>query len=423
MDYFDTNLMLSDEDLALKASVHKFAETVMRPAAKELDEKGPLEAVAEDSSLWIFLRKAFELGYHAAGFPEAVGGLGLTPLQWHIVMEEMGWGSFGLSIQLGAISMVPLAALLSNNPALIEEFVIPYCRCVDGSIRGCWAATDPDHGSDGLGFGEPFHSSPESRSSCRAVRDGDHWVISGQKSAWISGGPVATHCLLYCQTDPSRGFAGSGCAIVPLNLSGCSRGKPLAKLGMKDLAQTELYFDDVRIPARYMILDNPEAYQFMSDQYLACANIGVACYATGLARAAFEEAFGYCNERIQGGRLLRDQYSMKQRIFAMFGRVEACRALTRNTVAMNMSIFPAFTEYAIAAKTAATEMAFQNAHEAIQILGANGLTKEYLPEKLFRDARTSLIADGNTEVLQRYGGQRIFDTYPRNRSTIARIGG
>ena len=162
-------------------------------------------------------------------------------------------------------------------------------------------------------------------------------------------------------------------------------------LGMRELNQCELYFDDVRIPAHYMFLDNADYYPAFGKQILAGFNMTVACYATGMARAAFEEAFSYCQQRVQGGKLLKEHYSIKQKIFEMFSRVEACRALSRNAALLNSSIVPAFPEYSIAAKTMATEMAFQNAHDAISIFGANGLTKEYLPEKLFRDARANLI--------------------------------
>jgi acyl-CoA dehydrogenase len=421
MDYLDTNLNLADEDLAIREAAHKFAKEVMRPAAKKLERLTPEEVIADDSPLWPFLKTAYELGYHKILFPEEVGGMGLTPLQQAIVMEEMGWGSNGLCIQLGAAGAHALGGLMSMNPALLEEFTIPFCNCTDGSIRGCWAVTEPDHGSDTLGFGEPFFESSQMRASCQAKRDGNEWVINGQKSAWVSGAPVATHCLLHSQIDPTRGFAGIGAAIVPLDLPGCSKGKPHEMLGMKELNQCELYFDDVRIPAHYMFLDNADYSPAFGNQILAGFNMTVACYATGIARAAFEEAFSYCQQRVQGGQLLKEHYSIKQKIFEMFSRVEACRALSRNAALLNSSIFPAFPEYSIAAKTMATEMAFQNAHDAITLFGANGLTKEYLPEKLFRDARANLICDGTTETLRKVGGYTLFETYPRPRGSIMRM--
>jgi alkylation response protein AidB-like acyl-CoA dehydrogenase len=106
----------------------------------------------------------------------------------------------------------------------------------------------------------------------------------------------------------------------------------------------------------------------------------------------------------------------------MFSRVETCRAISRRVVQLNGNIFPGFCEYSIAAKTMATEMAFQNADDAISIFGASGLSREYLPEKLFRDARENLIADGTTETLRKVGGHFVFETFPRPRSSMQRMG-
>ena len=416
MDYLDLDLNLTAEDLTVKEVTHQFAEKVMRPISKELDAMEAEQIIAESSPLYSFLEKAYALDLHIGDFPEQFGGPGLSPLQIQIADEELGWGSFGLCILLGAAGMHARAALMSGNPELIEEFVVPFCNCRDGSIRGCWAVNDPDHGSDNLGFGEEFFT--KVRSTTRARRDGDHWIVNGQKAAWISGAATATHAITWVEIDPSRGLAGQGAAIVPLDFPGCSKGKALNKIGMRELNQTELYFDDVKIPKRYMVIDNPDKYEMLGTQFLVAANMMMGIEATGLARAAFEEAFNYCKERVQGGRPLIEHYSMKQRIFAMFARVETCRAIARRVCSMNMRLFPGCTEYAMVAKTTATELAFQNAHEAVQIFGGNGLTKEYLVEKLFRDARSALIADGNTEVLQRYGGQLLMESYPRTRNSM-----
>jgi alkylation response protein AidB-like acyl-CoA dehydrogenase len=133
----------------------------------------------------------------------------------------------------------------------------------------------------------------------------------------------------------------------------------------------------------------------------------------GLARAAFEEALDYTKQRVQGGKALIEHYSMKQRLFTLFARVETGRAISRAAMNLNLNISPPHVEYSLVAKTQCTEMAFQNAHEAIQIFGGNGLTREYLVEKLFRDARATLIEDGNNETLTRHGGHILGETYPR----------
>jgi acyl-CoA dehydrogenase len=412
MDYFDINLSLSEDDKALQKAAQAFAQEVMRPAGKKLDLMSAEDVVASGSPLWPFLKQAYELGYHKILLPEYYGGLGLSPLQANLVLEEMGWGSFGLSILLGVACFPAYCACMTNDEELIDTFVRPYCECTDGSIRGCWAITEPDHGSDNIAVGEEYFSSKKMRGNVQAVLDGNEWVISGQKSAWVSGGTIATHAMLHLQIDPSQGFAGNGICLLPLDRKGVSRGKPLEKLGQRDLNQGEIYFDEVRVPKGWMIAE-PEYYVPLLDIILASANLIMSALSNGLARAALEESLAYTKQRVQGGKALFEHYSMKQRLFHLFSRVETGRAISRAAMNLNLNISPPHVEYSLVAKTQCTEMAFQNAHEALQIFGGNGLTREYTVEKLFRDARATLIEDGNNETLARHGGHILGETYPR----------
>ncbi|NOY68938.1 MAG: acyl-CoA/acyl-ACP dehydrogenase [Deltaproteobacteria bacterium] len=412
MKYFDINQNLSEDDIALRDAARQFAESEMRPVAKQLDLMSAEEAIAEDSPLWPFLKKAYSLGYHKILLPEYYGGLGLSPLQTNLVFEELGWGSFGLSIVLTVVSFPFYSICMTNDEELINKFVIPFCECTDGSIRGCWAITEPEHGSDILAIGEDYFDSDKMKGGVRARLDGDEWVLNGQKSSWVSCGTISTHAMLHLQVDPSKGMAGYGICIVPLDLDGVSKGKPLEKIGQRDLNQGEIFFDDVRIPGEYMFVD-PDFYVPMLDIILAAANLCMSNWSVGLARAAFDEAFNYSKERIQGGRPIIEHYTTKQRLFDMFARVETGRAISRAAMNLNLQISPPHVEYSLVAKTQCTEMAFKNAHEAIQLLGGNGLTKEYRTEKLFRDARATLIEDGNNETLARHGGHILMEEYPR----------
>lgn len=416
MDYFDISLQLSDEDHELRNAARKFAEEVMRPIAKKLDLMSPEEVVAPASPMWTFLRKAYELGYHKTLLPEVYGGLGLTPMQIHLVNEELAWGSYGLSVLLGVCSFPFFAACLTGDDALIEEFVTPFCACTDASMRGCWAITEPEHGSDYLAY-EGFFRDSEIRGNVQARLEGDEWVISGQKAAWVSGGSIATHALLFCQIDPSQGMAGGGICVCPLEGDGVSRGKPLGKMGQRDLNQGEIYLDGVRIPKHYMFCE-PDFYPEMLEMILASANAAMGIFATGCARASFEEALRYAKERVQGGVPIVQHRSMRQRLFDMFAKVETCRALSRAVVNLNFNVSPPLPEYSLVAKTRCTQMCFEVADEAIQILGGNGLTQEYLTEKLFRDARAALIEDGANEALAAAGGHIVAQTYPRNPAEI-----
>jgi len=390
MDYLDMNLDLSQEDIALREAAHKFAAEVMRPIARQIDLMSATEAVAADSPFWTFLKKAYELGYHKALYPEAVGGLGLTPLQTHLA-------NF---------------ACMTGDGELIERFGKPFFDCTDGSCFGCWAVTEPDHGSDVLGLDEPFYYSPKIQGSIKAVPEGNEWVINGQTSAWVTGAPVASHVFLHLQADLSKGLEGFGICIVPLDLKGVAKGKPIEKIGQRDLCQGEIFFDDVRVPKKWMVVGS-DRYVQTWPVILCLTNLGMGTWATGLARAAFEEALTYSKERVQGGKPIIEHYTTKQRLFETFSRVETCRALSRAVAIMNLTRQNPVLEYSLVSKTRCTQLCLDNAHAAVQILGGNGLSKEYYTEKLFRDARATLIMDGLNEISARSGGWLVSQHYPR----------
>ena len=418
MPYFDMNLNLSWEDQQLKETAHEFARDVMRPIAKELDQMNHLEAVKPGSPFWDFMRQAYELGFHSASLPEAVGGGGLTPLQTHILHEELAWGSHGLATALGVAGWPFLTLSMLGNQELIDKYVTPFINCTDGTIAGCWGGTEPNHGCDIVASDQEFFTKPGVRADCTATLDGDEYIINGSKCAWVTIAPIATHVQLHCQLDQDKGMSGQGCFFFELDLPGFSRGLALDKLGMRDLSQGELFFDNVRVPKSALLFEDFGA-PFL-EQALTKGNMTMATWATGLARAAFDESLAYAKERVQGGKPIIEHDTMKITLHKMFSRVEACRSLSRNVMALNGSVYPGYPEYSFASKTICTEMALENASDAIQVHGGYGLTKEYNTEKWFRDARENTIADGMNEMLNRKGGKHLAETYPRVRITEAK---
>ena len=419
MPYFDINMNLSWEDQQLKETAHEFARDVMRPIAKELDLMTAAEMIAKSSPLWDFMRQAYSMGFHAAGLPEEVGGQGLTPLQLHILHEELAWGSHGLATTIGVAGWPFLTLAMSGNQALIEKYVVPFVNCTDGSVAGCWGVTEPNHGCDYIANDTEYFTKPNVRTDCTAVLDGDEYVINGTKCAWVSNAPIATHVQLHLQIDQSKGMAGQGCFWLPLDLPGISKGAPLEKLGLRDLCQGELFFDNVRVPKEELLMDTEQCLPFVN-QALSKGNMTMAVWATGLARAAFDESLAYAKERVQGGKPIIEHESTKIRLHEMFSRVETCRALSRAVLNMNASIYPGHPEYSFTSKTVCTKLALENASDAIQMFGGYGLTREYNTEKWFRDARANLIADGVNEVLNRRGGDLLNQTYPRMRGAEAK---
>ena len=186
-----------------------------------------------------------------------------------------------------------------------------------------------------------------------------------------------------------------------------ARGKPVDKMGQRALNQGALSFEDVRVPDRHMLTD-PSLYEFVLDRALALASGVTAAIATGVARAAYEAALEHAQTRTQGGKPLAEHELVQKRLFEMFTRIEASRALSRAVLAYDHAVVPPSTEHAIAAKTFCTETALEVASGAVQLLGGSGLTRERPVEKLFRDARASLIACGSNDVLALVAARRIL---------------
>ena len=357
-------------------------------------------ATASSRLLWTVFDRYRELGLDLFDDEET----GLSPAEKAraraMISEEMGWGDSGLAISLGVSNFHKMFARLSGRPALVERFCAP-----DGRDIGCWAVTEPDHGSDTLAVSESSFNDPKLRANCIARKDGKHWIIKGQKAAWVSNGTIATVAALFCTVDPSHGFEGGAICLVPLGLPGVSRGKPLDKLGQRALNQGEIFFDDVRIPEEYAVFGAP-AYKMALEMVLALANASMGTIFVGVGRAAVEHAIAYSKERVQGGRPIFEHQSVKARLFKMFSQVEAARALARRVYVYN-STHPPLVQYSIASKTFCTNTAFEAASGALQIYGGNGLSREYPIEKLVRDARASMIEDGCNELLSLVGAARL----------------
>jgi alkylation response protein AidB-like acyl-CoA dehydrogenase len=393
---------LSETASMILESLQRYAQTVMRPIGTELDRMSPEAVAAADSPYWEARRKFVELGFGVEallGFePEERGKM------MCLLFETLGWGDSGLAISFGAGMLPQYMSAVLGREDLFSQYP-------DGML-GCWGITEPDHGSDTLDPNRGiFHPQGRyGRPNCSARLDGDEVVINGQKSAWVSNGTIAQVCVLYCATDtgssldPQRGCV----VIVPMDAKGVSRGKPLDKLGQRALNQGEVYFDNVRVP-RSHLLAGPDEFQAAVKIIHTAANGLMGATFTGVARAAFELALDYAHERKQGGVPIIRHQSVAQRLFHMFRKVEASRALTNRVVHYNFISPEPALHAAMTAKVTGTQTAFEVSSEALQIFGGNGLTREYPVEKLLRDARASLIEDGCNEILAIKGGYALMD--------------
>lgn len=394
---------LSETEQAFQATAHAFARDVMRPVGQKLDRLTPAEIIDRNSIYFTEFRpRLLELGLN----PVTLGALEPAEVArvLPLVMEEFGWGDAGLSVTIGACQLPPLLALMFGKDYLLERYPV--------DLIGCWAITEPDHGSDALDPSKQiFHPQGNyGRPNCVAKIDGDKVVINGQKSAWVSNGPIADVCVLYAAADrgngpdPEKGVV----MIVPMNAPGISRGKSIDKLGQRPLPQGEIYFDNVMLPIDHIVA-GPEEFQRAVYAIHCEANGQMGAIFTGTARAAFEIAWEYAHTRKQGGVPIYRHQSVAYRLFHMYRKVEASRALVRRVALHNFTQPMPSLQSAMAAKVTATQTSFEVASDALQLLGGNGNTREYPIEKILRDARASMIEDGCNEILSIKGGYQMID--------------
>jgi len=315
MAYPEIDLNLTDEQKALRDLVKKFGAEVMRPAGIKLDKLGdPADVIAPGSILWDVFKQYRELDLHAMGFSKRIGG----------TAEDMDPMMGILAISLGVASMPFTACQYFPVPEL-QDLARQYVQDKDCKLIGCWGITEPDHGGDWSLGGDK----PECGPSLRGVMKGDEYIINGQKSAWVSNGTIATHSLLHVGLDPSRGMQGQGIAICPLDLPGITRGKPLNKIGQRPLNQGEIFFDDVHLPKKYMIMTPRPASEIAGGSGLfSGGGIPMGSMAVmfgGLARAALDEAINI-KENLLSEPVGEGQVNLHYGVFYIIDRMDPLHA-------------------------------------------------------------------------------------------------
>ena len=392
---------LTEEEEAVQATVHRFAKDVMRPLGRELDRMSAEEVIAPGSPFYSIFSEFAKLGLDPALLSELPPEIAVR--MEALIGEELGWGDAGLAVSLGVAGMPMTVAASAGNQELVQ-----ICQ---GRI-GCWMVTQPDRGSDNQIFDmerEWPQGQPANLGALTAKVIGDEIVLNGQSSAWVSNGAVAQVALAHVNADYGDGFIGKDglpnglSVIIPLDVKGISRGKPLDKIGQRSLPQGETYFDNVRLPRRFAIAEKDSYYGVGSSAW-SHAGTFMGLKFTGVARAAFEMAIQYCHERRQGGRLLIDQPITRLRIGEMLRRVETCRAVARRALEYSRLSPRTHPYYTASAKVTVTEEATLVVEEAFRLFGGSGTSREYPIEKLVRDAKSALIEDGENRILtMRFG--------------------
>jgi alkylation response protein AidB-like acyl-CoA dehydrogenase len=214
----------------------------------------------------------------------------------------------------------------------------------------------------------------------------------------VSNGWLADSFLLMVNVDGEQGMEGTATFAMPGNLTGISRGKPLDKLGLRALNQSEVFFDNVHVAPEFLMLPGGPAYKALVESIVTFGNTAVGTLAVGVARAAYEEALAHAKQRVQGGKIIFEHQIVKLKLFDAYRHIEAARALLWKS-AWLISIGQPHLPTAMAARTLASDMAMQVTADMVQIFGGYGISKEHPVEKFYRDAKLLQIMDGTNEVV------------------------
>ncbi|HZF08836.1 MAG TPA: acyl-CoA dehydrogenase [Thermoanaerobaculia bacterium] len=364
---------LNQEQNLLRDTVRRFAEEVVKPRAKEIDETGEFPRG--------FYDQAGELGLAGVAIPEEHGGAGMDTVSYCLVIEEISrvCATSGVILSVNN-SLVCDPILKYGNAEQKKEFLTPLAA---GRKLGCFALTEPGAGSDAASL----------RSTAR--RDGDDYVLNGNK-IFITNGTDADVALVFASVDLAKKHKGITAFLVSTDTPGYSHGTHEFKLGVNASGTTELAFTDLRIPAKNRLGEEGEGFKIAMST-LDGGRIGIAAQAVGIAQGAFEEALAYAQQREQFGKPLSDFQAIQFYLADMATEIDAGRLLTWKAAWAKESQ-KRYTLEAAHAKLYASEMAQRVTNKALQIHGGYGYTKEYNVERYFRDARITEIYEGTSEI-------------------------
>jgi len=364
---------LTEEQQQVKRSVREFAEAEIKPHVMEWDE-------AQRLPREIFTKMG-ELGLMGVLFPEEFGGAGMGYVEYATVIEEIARvdGSIGLSVAAHN-SLCTNHIFQYGGEAQRKKYVTPLAR---GERLGAWGLTEPGSGSDASGM------------KTIAVRRDGGWVINGSKN-FITHGISADVCVVIAITNREMRSRGISAFVVEKGTKGFIAGKKENKLGMRASETASIIFEDCWIPEENLIGEAGRGF-VNAMQVLDGGRISIAALALGIAQGAYESALKYSQERKQFGQPIFDFQGIQFKLADMATQIDAARLLTMRAAWMKDNKRQTTRESAMA-KLYASEIAVKVAEEAIQIHGGYGYTKDYPPEKYWRDSKLCTIGEGTSEV-------------------------
>ena len=366
--------LLNAQNLDYKDRAHEVAEKYVRPAAAELDRTGEYG--------WEILEALKSYGLTGIWIPKEYGGQGAGVLDLCLVVEELSraCGGVGVAYAVNALGSFPI--ILGGTEEQKQKYLPPIAA-----------------GEQLIAFGLSEKASGSDAGSLRttAIKDGDHYVINGEKK-WNTNGAVASTYTVYALTDPERGMRGISAFIVEKDTPGFRVGKREDTMGIRTVPVNELHFEDCRVPAENL-LGLKEGGGFKNAMMtLDRARPGVAAQALGLAQGALEWALRYTSERRQFGQTVLSFQAIQFMLADMATQVEAARQLVYASARAIDAGAKNISRMAAMAKVFATDTAMKVTTDAVQLFGGYGFCKDYPIEKYMRDAKITQIYEGTNQV-------------------------
>jgi len=368
----------TEDQLSIQSVARDFAQKRIAPIAAEFDKSGefPLETIKEMGAL----------GLMGIEVPHEYGGAGLDPIGYVLAMIEIAAADCAHSTIMSVNNTLYCNGILKYGN---EQQKQKYVRAIaEGHAIGAYALTEPQSGSDA------------SNMHTRATRNADgDWVINGKKS-WITSGPVAKYIVLFAITSPGKGAKGVSAFIIDTSRPGFHAGKTEPKLGIRASATCEIEFTEYVCPAADMLGEEGKGFGIAMG-VLDAGRIGIASQAVGLSRAAYEASIAYARERKAFGHPIGSFQMTQAKLADMKCKLDAATLLTLRAAFAKGEAEKSgarFGTEASVAKLFASEAAMWITHQAVQIHGGMGYSKEMPLERYFRDAKITEIYEGTSEI-------------------------
>lgn len=366
-------MQLTEEQILIRDTVREYIQDKVTPFAADWDRNSTFPAEQ--------LKEMGALGLYGMVVPETWGGSNVGYVSLALVIEEIAAGDGACSTILSVQNSVVCGPILNYGSDYLKATYLK--PLASGEMLGCFCLTEAHAGSDAAAI------------KTRAVKDGDSYVINGSKQ-FITSGQHAQVAIVFAVTDLSAGKKGISAFVVPTNNTGYQVAGIEKKMGQHASDTASIFFEDCRIPASHLLGKEGEGYKIALSN-LEGGRIGIAAQCIGMARAAYEVALAYAQERTSFGKALIEHQAVAFRLADMAMQIEAARWLVLNAARLRDAGQPCLKE-ACMGKLFASEMAEKVCSEAIQTLGGYGYLNDFPVERIYRDVRVSQIYEGTSDI-------------------------